>query len=495
MAEKMTPLDLTSVSGGRKLRVLMSSVASIPKTGARRTKELPCVEWEDWQRLYDHDESPTDPRLHYSPWGYDPKRKIDRSDLRLFVSQQATERVATISQQGGCIKSTLKGGPRVGGGTRGKVKHGMSRQSRHRACDLVASIDHFKTSANGCCFITLTFKTLPPPGQAKKMLFAMQAWLSRKTLFAPIVWSQELGERFGRLHFHLIVYSAAIDPWSVEKAWSRASKGFGGWVKAMETTEPGNVCRYLCKYVAKGSKNSEGKYTAFSEGVPESPQGAPSEGADCADLIKAHISTKWEWEGRAWGVVNRKNLVIPEKIELAVALTVREFDNARQMNYLLTQFLRFCRRKVRADRRKHVRDLAGLFSSMGTGDMYTALKKHPNWSKAFCLRMNANRFDPEVFLKMAWATLGKSSTRYLHPTADWKRFTFYCDGPSFDVFAIMEWITVNLPQRRPPGFETGRKTSTSPPLRPFVTHVLDQAVLARNGRNYHDCAPMASFIS
>lgn len=167
-----------------------------------------------------------------------------------------------------------------GGGTRGKIT-GFSADSRRRLRSLV----HSMRRESKALFMTLTWhEILPTPEEAKAALDRFRKRLTRLFPGASAIWKLE-PQRRGTPHFHLFVYGVSwVDPQHISRLWHECTDEVSGahrksgvdveWVR-----EDGKVQAYLAKYFSKTEEN------AF-----EGPE--------------------WEWPGRFWGVIARKNLPV-----------------------------------------------------------------------------------------------------------------------------------------------------------------------------------------
>lgn len=193
------------------------------------------------------------------------------------------------------VKTGIGGG--VGGGERGMVT-GFSSASRRRLMRLIASLER---SARPI-FVTLTYPDLflDEAAKWKRDLDVFGKRLARKYPAAGFLWRIEFKERqsgvsTGRVapHFHLLVYGAGyrdLLEWVSGAWWEVVSSGDGDHLKVGTRVEHvyswGGILRYVGKYIAK---------------VDEYPA---------------------DWQGKAWGVIGRKNL--PWAVEVVISLTVEE---------------------------------------------------------------------------------------------------------------------------------------------------------------------------
>lgn len=203
-----------------------------------------------------------------------------------------------IVRLGGSLAQVKTGlGGAVGGGARGLVT-GFSSASRRRLMRLIASLERSERPI----FVTLTYPDLFPNERAKwkRDLDVFGKRLARKFSVAGALWRIEFKERItganaGRVapHFHLLVYGVGyrdLLEWVSGAWWEVVGSKDGDHLKVGTRVEHiyswGGILRYVGKYIAK---------------VDEYPA---------------------DWQGKAWGVIGRKNL--PWAVEVIISLDAEE---------------------------------------------------------------------------------------------------------------------------------------------------------------------------
>lgn len=173
-----------------------------------------------------------------------------------------------------------------GGGIRGEIKGGFSRQSRQRLFKLLNSIR--EDAYRKALFVTLTYKrTHVEPEEAKRNLRAFVASLRRRNANCSGIWKLEFQKR-GSPHYHVIIFARWLDHRWVAETWNRIA----------EHGDPDHLAAGTQVVAVKASKSTVayvGKYMAKLE------DGQPSDA----------------W-GRFWGVFGRKALPLgqPRIVEL-----------------------------------------------------------------------------------------------------------------------------------------------------------------------------------
>jgi len=161
---------------------------------------------------------------------------------------------------------------------------GFSASARRRMRQLLSSIERDAHKNGGGLFLTLTYHTSEPTGKdVKNHLHAFVQRLRRKWKGSKwsLVWRLEYQKR-GAPHIHMLIWGVRYErkEW-FKRCWheitgetSNDHAEMGAWVERMP--EGSKLSSYVSKYMAKAGTAPEG------------------------------------WQGRIWGVRNRKHLPIGE---------------------------------------------------------------------------------------------------------------------------------------------------------------------------------------
>lgn len=232
-----------------------------------------------------------------------------------------------VLRVGGSLAQVKTGlGSFGGGGSRGEVT-GFSSASRRRLMRLIASLEREARPI----FVTLTYPDMFSDSldEWKRDIDVFGKRLARKYPQAGFLWRIEFKERqsggsLGRVapHFHLLVYGASyreLLQWVPDAWWKVVASGDEDHLKAGTRVERiyslGGIMRYVGKYIAK---------------VDDYPP---------------------EWQGRAWGVIGRRNL--PWAVEVVIGLTADES----------TKLVRLGRKMIRAKGRSFDHGLAWIVNA------------------------------------------------------------------------------------------------------------------------------------
>lgn len=208
---------------------------------------------------------------------------------------------------------------RLGSGSascRGRVVH-FSAKSRKRLLEVMARMRKDLTGL----FMTFTYRRADVSNfEAKKHLDLMLRWLKYNIPDAAFIWRLEYQER-GTPHFHVIVLNVKRVPLELFKAvivhWRKVSADDNHPdIKTMQNKK--HAMFYVSKYIAKRDQASPGAFGEDATGAVGNAQ--PSE-ASAAGLDYVPYSEKSVFVGRFWGIVNRKNLPLAERI-------VRDFNGS-----------------------------------------------------------------------------------------------------------------------------------------------------------------------
>jgi hypothetical protein len=314
--------------------------------------------------------------------------------------------------------------------------------------DWLQSFDHAAMSRDGVIFLRLSYKDLPPDSaESHRGLNNFLDRLEYRLNNPVIVWRQEFGERFGRLHFHLMIY--AMPPEWAEKdkrdsvlaeMWQEASAPYGGFIHQVEVSTAEHVGRYISKYVGKPVDTAP----ASGAGVPAGRGGATEAGAECANLLKAHILGKHVWQGRSWGIRGRDKIILARSQVLDIQVDDTSTAAVRRLKWMNIAFMRIARNWVKANNRKSTKRLAGQLFNMRPDKLRKALAR----KNAHGVRLSAISRGEDWAERCAVRLKGKARDGFLKwRGGDWPRYTLYT-GPGFDFFGVMEWIGANLPESK-----------------------------------------------
>lgn len=224
---------------------------------------------------------------------------------KLLARRQADQPIGCVSVRGDARRVTIERTDRKFQASHdppqrqeGDIK-GFSPSARKRMVDVLACVP----KDAGGIFITLTYHETDPEGeQVKKHLHAVTEWMRRRyrAVQWAMVWRLEYQKR-GVPHLHLLLFGPRWDSMdAIKSAWHRISgeqtghhREMGAWVESMQGAGR-KLAVYLAKYMTKAGENPDG------------------------------------WQGRAWGIRNRKHLpeapvsmVIWIPYDLAYALTAQ----------------------------------------------------------------------------------------------------------------------------------------------------------------------------
>lgn len=133
-----------------------------------------------------------------------------------------------------------------------------------------ACIKLVKTAQNKAIFLTITYPYYPEEQEAQKIFTNFIKNLKKTYKLEYYVWVKELGDKKGKLHYHLVGDYPYVDIRSLQKSFNSAVRNINGTVELSNNSirlpprgtrrtvveDAGRMARYIGKYLSKSAKQS-----------------------------------------------------------------------------------------------------------------------------------------------------------------------------------------------------------------------------------------------